>query len=333
MDIINVSTITPVYSGKEYLVELIEEILKIRESWVSRNLSINLLEAIFVDDASTDGSLYILKEYQQKYHWIKVIQLSKNFGQHPATVAGILHSSGDWIFTLDEDLQHHPKFFEQLLKGIIEQQSDVVYAKPKTNVHSSFFRDFSSKTYKLFLAKLSGNPNIQFFNSFRLIRGSIARAAASVSCHDGYFDIVLSWFTNNISNISLPLKDLRYQKDKKSGYNILKLLSHARKLLISSHAKIIRVSSLIGALAIFISTFYGSYVLTQSFFFPETIGIAGWTSLMIIGLFFGGIISFFLGISLEYTDVILLQLQGKPTFFIVDRSSDTHMKNQIEKLL
>ena len=326
MEIISVSTVTPVYSGKQYLKDLILEIAKVRDSWEASGSPLKLNEAIFVDDSSSDGSLAVLEDLAEKYPWVRVIPLSKNFGQHSATVAGILHTSGDWVLTLDEDLQHHPKFFEELFVKASKDGLDVVYAKPEEGVHNSVFRDYSSKLYKWLLAKLTGNSNIRLFNSFRLIRGPIARAMASVSCFDGYLDIILSWYTNKVGSVKLPLEDIRFQQTNQSGYSLMKLISHARKLLVSSHAKVIRTSSLFGAIAVFLASSYGLFVFFQKLLFPENISIAGWTSLMILGLFFGGIISFFLGIVLEYTGVILLQLQGKPAFFVVDRKNDYLLK-------
>ena len=65
------------------------------EEWQAESVPFALCEAIFVDDASVDESYDILMELQKQHRWIHVLQLSRNFGQHPATVAGILHTSGD----------------------------------------------------------------------------------------------------------------------------------------------------------------------------------------------------------------------------------------------
>jgi glycosyltransferase involved in cell wall biosynthesis len=91
-------------------------------------------------------------------------------------VAGILYSSGDWIVTLDEDLQHRPLAIETLLKRACAEKSDVVYAQPRDWVHGGGYRDLLSRLVKRLIAGLSGNHFVQSFNSFRLIRGDVARA-------------------------------------------------------------------------------------------------------------------------------------------------------------
>lgn len=318
---LSLSAVIPVYSGASYLEDMVKEIAMIREKWLDSNAPITLLELIFVDDSAIDSSPQILEELATQYPWVIVIHLSRNFGQHPATVAGILHSSGDWIVTLDEDLQHPPNQIENLLKKAAKESYDIVYACPQEAVHEDLIRDIGSKLYKIIIAKLTGNKNIPLFNSFRLIRGSIARAASSVCSHDMYFDVVLSWFTQRISKIDIKLKDNRLIKGHRSGYTFRKLLSHARRMLISAHTKILRIGALIGLLGLFISLFYGSYVILLKIIFPNIL-IHGLASSLIVTLFFGGTIAFLIGALLEYLTVILLHTQGKPTFFVVDRKCD-----------
>jgi hypothetical protein len=169
---------------------------------------------------------------------------------------------------------------------------------------------------------LAGNADIQIFNSFRLIRGSIARAASSVCGHDTYFDIALSWYSTRIGIVSMVLKDERSIQTRSSGYNLFKLFSHARRMIVSTHTKALRVGAVIGSAAFVFSIVYGVYVFIGEMFFDINSGVRGWASLMVAILFFGGIITFLTGILVEYIAVILLHTQGKPTYFVVDRRSD-----------
>lgn len=133
----------------------------------------------------------MIDKLSEAYNWIEAIHLSRNYGQHAATIAGILHTSGDWVVTLDEDLQHPPENIVDLLRAAIEEGKDIIYAQPQAAVHESKYRDFGSRGYKNFIKFLTGNPYIQSVNSFRLIRGAVARSASSVCSHQTYFDIAL----------------------------------------------------------------------------------------------------------------------------------------------
>jgi glycosyltransferase involved in cell wall biosynthesis len=319
---IAISTITPVYSGKDYPEELVNSIKKMKDKWENENAPLDLIEAIFVNDDAKDRSFQILNDLRKKYQWVKVFSLSKNFGQHQATIAGILNSSGQWIVTMDEDMQHDPKFIPYLLEKAVENNNDIIYVKPEEDVHQSFLRDLGSRGYKGIVEKLTRNPHVKKFNSYRLVRGSIARAAASVCTYQTYFDISLCWYTNRIQSVSLKLKDRRFIETGNSGYDLRKLISHGKGLIISNEAKILRVGAIIGALALMLSFFISLYLIIKKIYFPNSIPIQGWTSIFVTLLFFGGLLSFLIGVVIEYITMILLHIQGKPTFFSIDRSSD-----------
>lgn len=329
---IYVSVVVPVYSGERYLEELINQIEKLKESWQEKKLPISLAEVIFVIDGAVDNSAEVIRRCVVDRSWIVHLMLSRNYGQHPATIAGILHSSGDWVVTLDEDLQHPPSEIPKLIVQAINAQADVVYGVACDRVHESLFRDFSSKLWKRTIAYLTGYKKLNQVSSFRLIRGSIARAASSICAYDTYFDVALSWYTKSVHFVSLPLKDQRYIESKQSGYNFKSLLSHARRLAITSQLKVLRLGALLGFVVVSISVVVGVVVFLMKLFYPASVSAAGWTSLMLAQAFFGGLILLLLGIVLEYLSILVLKAHGKPLFFAVDRSSDKELVDFLDKL-
>lgn len=130
MNRISMSTVTPVYRGEKTLRDLVLALDEFKQKLESSDSPVRLVESIFVDDGSTDRSADVLATLKNEFAWIQVITLSRNFGQHPATIAGILHTCGDWVATLDEDLQHHPRLLHELLREAVTTQSDLVYANP-----------------------------------------------------------------------------------------------------------------------------------------------------------------------------------------------------------
>ncbi len=331
MEEILVSTVTPVYRGASTVVELAEQLLAVKEQWNRDGFPLELIEAIFVDDGSIDGSSEVLEKLAETYSWIRVVTLSRNFGQHPATVAGILHSCGDWVITLDEDLQHEPRFVLDLLRQAAEQRLDVVYAKPRDKVHHSAFRDLSY-VFKRLLALVTDNPHVRIFNSFRAIRGSVAHAAAAVVLQDTYFDVALSWFTDRMGVVPLSLKDKRYIEEGSSGYDFWKLLQHARRLLVSSQTKLLRLGSLVGIASLALSGFLALFILVGKLIDPSSIVVKGWLSTFLTVVFFGGVSSFLLGVLLEYLSTILLRSHGRPPFFVVDRERDSVLRELFARL-
>src|SRR5688572_11633514 len=325
MHFITLSTVTPVYRGAQTLRPLVVELDCYRKELIASSCPLRLIESIFVDDGSDDGSSIVLAELSDEYDWVHVITLSRNYGQHPATVAGILYSSSDWVATLDEDLQHHPKFLNELLDNAVTNNFDIIYANPVQSVHESVIRDMSSRRIKWLVAKLTKNKFMPLFNSFRMIRGNIARGASAVSIDQTYFDVALSWFTTRINGVKLPLKDMRYIQSSKSGYSLRSLLSHARRLLLTSNVKFIRFGAVTGLIVMTLAIFGGITTIVVKLMYPEIIKAEGWASVMIVTLFLGGLSAFLIGMVLENLSIILMQTHGKPKFFDVDRRSDKEL--------
>ncbi|MEO8196762.1 MAG: glycosyltransferase [Thermoanaerobaculia bacterium] len=228
------SIVVPVYRGESFLAQLVEEIGQLRATLQQAGSPIALERAIFVDDAAVDGSARLLDGLASAQPWIEVVHLGRNAGQHAATAAGFARCQADWIATLDEDLQHRPQSLLELLAAAASASADLAYAAPLGSVHRTFYRDFSSRLAKRGICRLSGNPNVRHFNSFRLVRGTIARAAAGIFASEVYLDIALSWFTERVVAVPVALVDRRDLTGQASGYDFLALARHAQRMIVSS---------------------------------------------------------------------------------------------------
>ena len=320
---ISVSVVVPVYSGEKFLRELVQQLDRVRTEWVEQQAPMRLAELILVDDAAVDASPTIVDDLEADYPWVTALHLMRNFGQHAATIAGVLHSSGDWVVTMDEDLQHPPAEIEPLLRKAALSGADIVYAQPSSAVHQARTRDWASRGFKRTMAILTGNASVVHFNSFRLLRGSLARAASSACGHETYFDVALSWFTNRVQFVLLELKDQRFISSGSSGYSFSRLLTHARRMLMTSRVKSIRLLGFIGVLIAVLSMIGGAAVLVQKIdraVFDRCQGLA----IADTGqpLFWSKFITFMIALILEYISILVLSAHGKPLFFVVDRSSD-----------
>ncbi|NNE06160.1 MAG: glycosyltransferase family 2 protein [Xanthomonadales bacterium] len=330
---IHLSTVTPVYRGQEFLPELVARLDQVRTRLTEETDALQIAEAIFVLDNPEDASEQVINQLARQFPWVRVVTLSRNFGQHNATVAGILHSSGDWVVTLDEDLQHPPEAMLDMLALAVEGKSDVVIAVPEEGSHGRAYRDATSQLSKRLIGALSRNQFVSSFGSFRLIRGQVARAAASVCSHQTYFDVALVWFTTRIATMPMKLKDERFRKHGTSGYSLHGLLSHAKRLVISSDIKFLNISFLITGLAFIVAVLLESWVLINYLVNPEVSDTRGWASLISVNLFFGGVLSLLLGFVLEISKINMFQGQGKPTFFTVDRGGDEQLGKVLQAVL
>ena len=219
-------------------------------------------------------------------------------------------------------MQHHPTQIESMFKCQAGTGADVVYARPQAHAHGNSWRDKSSRMIKRILAKLTKTPQIELFNSFRLIRGGIARSAASSSSSQTYLDISLTWFTSSCSSVDLDMRDARFIETKSSGYGFGKLIQHARRLIVSSQVDISSTGLLLGFGAISFAVIFTVWIILQQILFPDSISIRGWASTVALLCFFSGIVISLLCIALEYINIIAVNQLGKPTYFTVDRGRD-----------
>lgn len=228
----SLSIVVPVYRGELFLERLVAEIDDLRDVLLEADSPITLDRATFVDDGAVDGSAALLEHLAGRHPWIGILHLPQNSGQHAATAAGIGRSAGDWIATLDEDLQHRPHNLLALLSAATSASADIAYAAPLGAVHRTFYRDVTSRTAKRWISLLSGNPNVRHFNSFRVVRGEVARATAAIFQGDTYLDIAFSWFTDRVLAVPVSLVDRRDLAGQASGYGLLSLARHAQRMIV-----------------------------------------------------------------------------------------------------
>ena len=106
-----VSVVIPVYRGAETLPEVVSEVVDLAEPFVTPNgHQGRITEILLVHDHGPDTSDLAIRQLAEKYDIVRPIWLSRNFGQHAATLAGMASSGGDWIVTMDEDGQHDPAY-------------------------------------------------------------------------------------------------------------------------------------------------------------------------------------------------------------------------------
>lgn len=327
--LLSLSLVVPVYSGEAYLPALVARQEALRAHLEASDSCIRHLESIFVCDEPVDGSSRVLAALAATRPWMTVLHLGKNMGQHAASSAGMLHTSGDWVVTMDEDGQHDPMEIVRLLEATVPRSYDICYARPLGAVHSVGWRNASSRWAKRLVAFLVGDRFVPLFNSFRLIRGELARSAGALAGYDLYLDVALRWFTDRISAVEIELRDPRVGAAR-SGYSLRSLLSHLRRLVMSYHLTMLRYVMAAGFATSATFGLLGVANLVHKLVAPESVPVQGWTSLFVTVAFFGGLTTFLLGLIMERLATMLTRAQGHPAFVIVDRSRDSLWRARVE---
>jgi glycosyltransferase involved in cell wall biosynthesis len=307
-----ISVVIPVYGGENTLAAVIDEVSRLTSlSHSPDGHPFRVTEALLVYDNGPDDSARVIRELASEHEFVRPVWLSKNFGQHAATIAGMASSGGDWIVTLDEDGQHDPADIGVLLDAAMTTQSAVVYAKPTNPAPHGLFRNTASRGAKWFLTKVFAGSNAPDYQSYRLILGSIGRGVAAYSGSGVYLDVAMGWVAGGTT--TAPIK-LRAEGDRKSGYSTRRLISHFWKMILTSGTRGLRLVSVLGVLFAAIGVIIAIYILISRV--TGAIITEGWASTIVIILLGVGAILFSLGIIAEYIGVNVNMAMGKPPYMI-----------------
>lgn len=308
-----ISVVIPVYQGELTLPALMDEVAKLTVPFTTPGGAQAVVSEVFlVHDHGPDGSAETIRRLAEVHDVVRPVWLSRNFGQHAATLAGMASSGGDWIVTLDEDGQHDPADMGHLLDAALADQADVVYAKAVNAPPHSAFRNATSKGAKKVIEALAGGTDTSLYQSYRLILGEIGRSVAAYAGPNVYLDVALGWVTHRVTTAPVTLRD---EGERRSGYSVRRLLSHFWRMVLSSGTRGLRAVSLVGAL------FGAAGILVGIFFaIAKLVGgdvPEGWTSLIVVLLLGTGSILFALGVIAEYVGVAVNMAMGKPLYLIV----------------
>lgn len=298
-----VSFIIPCYRSAGTITSVVEEI----------NRSMELLpeyrhEIVLVNDCSPDDTFAVIEALASGDKRITAVDLAKNFGQHAAIMAGLIHCSGDYVVCLDDDGQTPADEVGKLLSKL-EEGYDVVYASYGHHKQHSFFRNFGSwlngKMTEIMLGKPRELSLTSYFAAQRFIIDEMLRYE---HCFPYVMGLVLR-STKNICNVPV---NHRQRQEGRSGYNLSKLLNLWMNGFTSFSIKPLRLATYMGCLTAFAGFIYAVIIVIRYF----TIHLApqGWSSTTALLLILGGVILLVLGLVGEYVGRIFMCVNASPQY-------------------
>ena len=297
------SIIIPVYNGEQTVEKLYD---RIKQFFADKYN----YEVIFVYDCGKDNSWEaLLKIKKQNPQNVKLIRLSRNYGQHNALICGFEYAKGDFIVTMDEDLQHAPEDIQKLIDKQKEMDYDVVYGKYEIRNHSGF-RNAGSSILKRIIDV--GIPDIHpDYSAFRLIKAGIAKSCITMRNSYTFLDGYISWITTNCSSCIVSHSE---RQGGVSAYTFSKLINHTINIFVTFSNLPIRFLTKLSFFVLFVMTLYSTYIIIRKLVFNDL--AMGYPSLVIIVGFGVGLIMLALGIIGEYIYRINLKTTQRPNYNI-----------------
>lgn len=272
-------------------------------------------ELVFINDGSRDRTIELLQGLAQEHHEIKIINFSRNFGHQCAVTAGINNCNGDLAVIIDADLQDPPEVILDMLDIQRKESANVVYGVRKSREGESWFKLVTAKYFYRILNKMS---DVQFpvdTGDFRLIDRLIIDEFNKLHEKNKYIRGLISWMGYK----QVPCYYERHERFAgETKYPLKKMLKFATTGLLAFSKKPLKMAEWIGGIAVAISLIYAIIILIIKLINPASF-VIGWTSIILITIFFGGVQLFSIGILGEYIGNLFDEAKDRPEYIIKDK--------------
>jgi undecaprenyl-phosphate 4-deoxy-4-formamido-L-arabinose transferase len=302
---VQVTIVIPVYNEEENLPALMERLLPVMQE------SGKTFEIIFIDDGSRDNSLEILKRFT-KYEQVKIVELTRNYGQHAAILAGFSICSGDIVITMDADLQNPPEEIPRLIKVMEEGGYDVVGTIRKGR-RDSFLRILPSKIINAVARRITGVSMRDWGCMLRAYRRSVVERMTDCHEHATFIPALATVFGKRITEIEVNHEE---RHGGKSSYPFRKLINLQFDLVASFSDFPLKLIMYGGILLSFMGVCFGAVLAIARLVYGAAWAAQGVFSLFAILFVFVGLQFFALGVIGEYIGRIYLEVRKRPEYVI-----------------
>lgn len=301
---IELSVVVPLFNEGEIISELYSRLTnsvkKVTDDY----------ELIFVNDGSSDATLFRIVELANSDNRVKYINFSRNFGHQIAVTAGLDHCKGNAVVIIDGDLQDPPELIPELYSRH-RQGFEVVYAKRTKRKGETLFKRITAKLFYRLLKRLTSVSIPLDVGDFRLIDKKIVDYLRMMPEQNKFLRGQIAWLGFRSTFVEFE-RDGR--KAGKTGYSLSKMKKFAIDGITAFSDKPLKFVTNIGFFIAGLAFLIILYALFSHFVLHET--ITGWTSLIVSSMFIGGIQLFSIGIIGEYISRINTNVLNRPLYIV-----------------
>lgn len=300
------SVVVPVYNSQKTLQELYDRVKNVFDTVIKEPF-----ELVLVDDSSKDQSFKEMEKLRLMDKRVKIIQLSRNYGQHCALLCGFHYAKGDFIITMDDDLQHPPEEITKLIQGLNEDpELDVVIGKYMTKKHGPIRNFGTYLANKVSSHIFKKDPHLQL-TSFRIMKRFVVQGILERQVNFPRIGHLLLLVSNRIGNVVVEHDSRKYGK---SGYTFKRLVKDFFSNILTNSSFPLVVVRDIGIISFIISILLGIYYLIRYLIFG--ISVQGWMTLVFLVLSYSGLILLSIGIVGDYLIRILEEAKRLPNYTV-----------------
>ena len=301
----SLSFVIPCYNSSATLEVVVDEIRQLFDAQEKYTY-----EFVLVNDASTDKTFEVIQKLCAEDSKITGIDFAKNRGQHAAIMAGMAHSTGDLVFSIDDDGQTPVESMIQMLEKI-DNGYDIVCGHYVQRLKRSIFRRLGSRINRAIRGVLLEKPKGVYVSMFFVARRFVVDEILNYKNPYPYLSGLIIRTTDNIGNIDVIQKE---RVSGKSGYTFRKLFSLWLNGVTAFSVKPLRLSTILGLISATIGVVVAIVLVINKLINPSY--VAGWVSTISSTLIIGGITMFMLGLIGEYIGRIYISINESPQYVI-----------------
>ena len=300
-----ISVVIPCYNSENYITDVVHKTILVLDESLAKDY-----EILLINDGSNDGTLQKLKEISLINNKIIVIDLTKNFGQANAMMAGYNYVTGDLIVHSDDDGQTPIEDLNKLINEI-NKGYDIVFGEITGRKQNSIIQNIATKVNNFTSTKLMGKPKNIHMGNFWICKRYIVNSIIKCTDPNPY---IAGLFLNVSKNYSSAPTNHHKRMEGKTKYTLSKMLNLWVSGLTGFSILPLRVASLFGILTSIVGFLFLVTIIIQKLLNPDI--QAGYTSIMSVIIFFSGVIMLSLGVIGEYIGRIYQNLVNNSQYCV-----------------
>jgi len=298
-----VSLIVPVYNEEGAVVALLESL---RSSLAELELR---SEIVLVDDGSVDGTWALLKSQAAGAHDLTLLRFTRNFGKEAAIMAGLKACTGDAAIVLDADLQHPPGLLRKMTELWLSGEADVIDAVKTDDHHAPVMDRLTSFLFNRLYERFTGY-DVRGASDYKLLDRRVIDVLGDIRDYNLFFRGTTLWLGFRHREIGFPLGPRAAGRGK---WNTLRRLELAITAITSFTALPLHLMTVVGVISAVFAVFHGAHTLYNKF---SGQAVEGFTTVILLLLIFGSVITLGLGIIGAYLSKIHDEVRDRPRYLI-----------------
>lgn len=316
-----ISVVVPCYNEEPVLGKFYEEVDK-----VSREMSEVDFEFVFVDDGSKDRTLEEIKKLRENDKRVKFVSFSRNFGKEAGLLAGLEYAKGDFVATMDADLQDPPRLLPEMYELVRNGEFDCVATRRVSRKGEPPIRSFFARMFYKLINKMSKIEMVDGARDFRLMSRKMVDAIISMPEYNRYSKGLFSF-------VGFKTKWLEYENVQRAAgethWSFWKLFGYAIDGILAFSTMPLAIASVLGLVFCIVAFVMVVVIFAKTLMFGDPVG--GWPSLICVVLMMGGLQLLALGIIGQYLAKTYLETKRRPVYIVRETEGDIRMSEGVAK--